>query len=75
VCRELKEIHGKINDLFPQKFTRREKESKKGNQKIKKLKIEHLLNSHISCNFIHSHLDIYILKEQHAERNFKEVHT
>jgi hypothetical protein len=29
---ELSEMHGKINDLFPQKFTRRKKESKEANK-------------------------------------------
>ncbi len=32
VCHELNDMHGKINDLFPQKFTRRKKESKKANK-------------------------------------------
>jgi cell division protein ZapA (FtsZ GTPase activity inhibitor) len=35
-CHELKEMHGKIKDLFPQKISRKEKESKEGSKKIKK---------------------------------------
>jgi hypothetical protein len=41
-------MHGKINDLFPQKFTRRKKESKEASKTNRKIKIELVSRQYIN---------------------------